>query len=213
MHTAFLLGVQKVELVGGESWFEHNSVAIAAITAAALAAFVAIVNQRAQLKHDRKMRNRDHIRDTIDNAIDTANRTRTAMRQFLSTLTTAEDQRSEHDVELPPEMVNRLTQLREKTISNIRSMRSAQTRLESRLEEDDSVVDAHKAMLSAFLTVFENTFKGIRANRPSATREEDSQREEELKSAFVGFQNACRDWFADAPGRSWLRLRRDSMPR
>src|SRR4051794_13194257 len=63
-----LAKVQKVELVGGEGWLEHNTIALAAIGAAALAALVAILNRRAELRHDREMRNRDHIREIIDSS-------------------------------------------------------------------------------------------------------------------------------------------------
>lgn len=195
MHGTIAAAVQKVELVGGESWFEHNSVAIAAITAAVLAALVAIVNRRAQLTHDREMRNRDHIRDTIDSAIDVANQTRTVMNQFLSLLDTVEGRRVDPEADLAESLVKSLLGLREKTIASIRLMASSHTRLAIRLEEDDPVTVSYKGVLSAFIAVFKHTHLGVTANRPSATCVGDSQRDEELALSFREFQNACRSWF------------------
>jgi predicted RNase H-like nuclease (RuvC/YqgF family) len=65
--------VQKVELVGGESWLSHNLgsflVGLAAIIAATLAAYVSLRNHRQQLAYDRKIRDRDAIRESIDAAV------------------------------------------------------------------------------------------------------------------------------------------------
>lgn len=65
--------IQKVELVGGESWWSHNSgsllIGLAAIVAAGLAAYVAIRNHDQQLAHDREIRDRDATRQAIDDAV------------------------------------------------------------------------------------------------------------------------------------------------
>jgi hypothetical protein len=65
--------VQRVELVGGESWLSHNLgsllVGLAAIIAATLAAYVSIRNHKQQLSYDRKIRDRDAIRESIDAAV------------------------------------------------------------------------------------------------------------------------------------------------
>jgi len=65
--------VRQVEIVGGESWWNHNAgslvVGLAAIVAASLAAYVSIRNHKQQLTHDREIRDRDAIRDAIDSAV------------------------------------------------------------------------------------------------------------------------------------------------
>jgi ABC-type nickel/cobalt efflux system permease component RcnA len=65
--------IQKVELVGGESWWSHNAgsilVGIAAIIAAGLAAYVSVRNHKQQLAHDRDVRDRDATRESIDQAV------------------------------------------------------------------------------------------------------------------------------------------------
>jgi hypothetical protein len=194
MWEAAPLAVQEVELVGGESWLEHNSVAIAAITAAALAALVAVINQRAQLRHDRELRNHDHIRDTLDDAIIVANNARTAVEHFFNLVTTAEDQRQEKQRQLSKEAIDHLAEQREQAFSQIQSMRRAKARLEIRLEDSDRVVKAYQETLDAFAGLFRQTFRGIRKNRDAASREEDADREQTLDMAFSSFQTACREW-------------------
>lgn len=65
--------VQKVELVGEESWLSHNLgsflVGLAAIVAATLAAYVSTRNHKQQLAYDRKIRDRDAIRESIDASV------------------------------------------------------------------------------------------------------------------------------------------------
>lgn len=89
-----IAGVQKVELVGGESWLSHDLgsilLAVAAITAAGLAAWVATRNHRQQLEHDRSLRKEDHIRDTIDAAVASANDALLTINGFLSNVQTTE---------------------------------------------------------------------------------------------------------------------------
>jgi hypothetical protein len=196
-----LLGVQKVELVGGESWLEHNSVAIAAISAAILAALVAVSNRRAQLRHDRELRNREHVRDGMDTAIVVANEVRTATDKFVIAVTMFEDRRgslrpTEQEARQAP-----LNDEREKVLTLLQDMRAARSRLEIRLEESDPVLETYRSTLGGFLDVFGEVHVGIDQNRPARTREGDAEREEEVRTHFLSFQDACRKWFADGPRR------------
>ena len=68
-----LAAIQKVELVGGESWWSHNLgslvVGVAAIVAAGLAAYISVRNHKQQLAHDREIRDRDATRKAIEIAV------------------------------------------------------------------------------------------------------------------------------------------------
>lgn len=70
-----LLGViQEVELVSDQSWLSENLgsvvVAVAAITAAFLAAWVANRNHKGQLAHDRFLQNQEDTRAVMDAAVE-----------------------------------------------------------------------------------------------------------------------------------------------
>jgi len=197
MIRALIAEVRQVEIIGGEGWLEHNSVAIAAIVAAGLAALVSVVNRRAQLKHDREMRSQDHVRDAIDDAIVCADETRNALKYFVAVLTSAEDHREEQEAPLSEEVINYLTEQREKTFVQVQAMKGARSRLEIRLEEADAVVETYQKLLQAFTSAFKESFKGIPENRESVTREGDAARGQQLENAFYAFQAACRHWLRE----------------
>lgn len=200
--------VQKVELVGGESWLEHHSVAVAAITAAGLAAMVAVLNQRAQLKHDRYLRNRDHIRDTLDAAIAVANEMHVDVETFLISVTTLEGHRDGMGAVSLKDNEHSLEEKRWKVVSELQAMKAAQSRLEIRLEEEDPILEAYDATRRAFATLIQHSHVGVSENRPRDVREGDARRQGELESCFAALRKACRDWLADQPRRRLVRLRR-----
>lgn len=201
MWLAFALGVQKVELVGGESWLEHNSVAIAAITAAALAAFVAIANHRAQLRHDRAMRNRDHTKDAIDTAVVAANELRIRVDRFFAAVKTEEENREAANYSQSDARLKALMEKRQDVLAGLHAMRAERTRLEIRLDESDPIVETYVSMFDAFIAVAKATFAGISEDRSPELREGDATRKQELRTALAAFQAACRAWFADPPRR------------
>jgi hypothetical protein len=207
MLEAWLGVVQKVELVGGESWLEHHSVAVAAITAAALAALVSILNQRAQLRHDRYLRNRDLIGDTLDAAMAVANEMNVDVETFVISVKTLESHRDDMDAAAIAQNEQSREEERWKVVSELQAMRAAQSRLEIRLEERDSFLVAYDATRRAFASLLQHSHMGVSENRPESVREEDTGRQEELESNFAALRKACRDWLTDQPrGRlAWLR--------
>jgi hypothetical protein len=199
--------IQKIELIGGESWLEHNSVAIAAITAAALAALVAVLNQRAQLKHDREMRNRDHIRDTIDSAIASANEALLAVGNFHSNVATAEEWREREMPDQEDKAAKAASREREERWSSeldrerdeayplIQSMRAANIRLEIRLGAAHPIVLSHDATRAAFFELFSASMGGVGKNRAQTERDKDGDLSRAVRDHFLEFRTAAQRWF------------------
>jgi hypothetical protein len=209
MLSACLAVVQKVELIGGESWLEHHSVAVAAITAAVLAALVSVLNQRAQLRHDRYLRNRDHIRDTLDAAIAIANEMNVDAENFLIAVTTLEEHRADMDPGALEKNKSSREEERWKVVSRLQAMKAAQSRLEIRLEEEDPILEAYDATRRAFASLLQHVHRGIRENRPEAECEGDDGRVAELELHFASLRKACRDWLTDPPRRRFARPHRN----
>jgi len=197
----YITAVQKVELVGGGSWWHRNSgslvLAIAAISAAIVAAYVAIHNQRQQLAHDRFLRNQDHIRDTLDKALLIGNEARDAMDNFMAGVQTLEAKRRE-EVEIPESTEEIVEKYEETTITRLHAMRGAQVRLETRLGKDDPVAVSHKAAFAALHTLLREGHDGVSGLREDEVSELDSAREKDAAMAFSSFQTACHDWLKNS---------------
>ena len=190
--------VQQVELVGDKGWWHQNSdsmiLAFAAITAAAIAAYVAIRNQREQLGHDRYLRKQDHIRNTVDEALISANEARTVMDHFMANIETAEEFRLE-DEAIPPDVQEELDKIRESALAQLHAMLATQVRVEARLNESHPIATSHKELARAYSDLVGEGLDGIFRLRDEETRETDEERKEEGEEAFKQFQDACQEWF------------------
>ncbi len=205
-----LLGVQQVELIGGgESWFSHNAIAIAAIAAAALAAFVAVRNQRRQLAHDRLMRSRDYVRDAIDEAAKAAGEARIAVEEALDACQELERRRDEVEenkkkspgkIELPgtfdlEEVANEKRHLAKASLNH---MREARSRLNLRLTYDDPVVVAYERLREALRSLF-SVDEPVKANRAREIRDADGARKKTVQDAHAEFRRTGVAWMHTLP--------------
>jgi hypothetical protein len=199
-----IAGVQKVEVVAGESWLSHDLgpilLALAAVSAAALAAYVSVHNQRQQLAHDRHLRNQDHIRDTIDAAVAVTNETQAAMTAFLGSVLALEFKRS--DRALKAGVADPLQTLAgdheehpEVTSPDTMSIAAATDRLAMRLGPNHPIVATHRAASDALVNVLFNAVGGLRTNRGGAKIQADGARMQSLENALGAFRSACHDWF------------------
>lgn len=184
--------------MGGKSWLRENSVAIAAIFAAIVAATVAVMNQRMQLRHDRYLRNRDHMRDAIDNAIVVANEVRTAVDKFSVRVAGLEERRADMENDELDEKVDEVAQRQELVLTKLHAMRAARSRLEIRFDEHDAVLEEYQSALTAFVELSREINQGLADNRSEERREEGSEIEDEALSSLEAFQEACREWLADS---------------
>jgi hypothetical protein len=208
-----LAAIKKVELVGGESWLEHNSVAIAAIIAAVVAASVAILNRRAQLRHDREMRNREHTRDTIDEAVGTINEAARAVATFQMKVQ-ATDHNWEHfarveaDKSLPLDAQQRVRQDLQKSRNELHSssqeidqiigeLVSMKVRMVTRLGKEHPIVSSYTAFELSVQELYVSEAGAIHMLRPDSMREDDQWRLDTLRNRFKEFREACYRWFND----------------
>jgi hypothetical protein len=208
-----LAGVEKVELIGGEGWLEHNSVALAAIIAAIVAAAVAILNRRAQLRHDRAMRNREHIRDTIDEGVATVNDAAKAVATFQLKVQVTDDnweqsQRVESDESTPLDARQRVQQelqnarndlyLRSVEVDQmIGELFSIKMRMVTRLGEAHPVVASYDRFVLAVQEFYFSAAGAIHMLRPPDAREDDHLRLDQLRERFKEFRESCYQWFND----------------
>jgi hypothetical protein len=206
-----LLGAQQIELIGGgsESWFSHNAIAIAAITAAGLAAFVAVRNQRRQLAHDRLMRSRDYVRDAIDEAAKAAGEARIAAEGALEARQELEQRRDEIEKakkENPggprlwgiSDLVDVADEKRHLAKESLNHMREARSRLNLRLAHDDPVVVAYENLREALRSLF-SVDESLKENRAQGVRDADEARREAVQDAHAEFRRTGVAWMHGLP--------------
>jgi len=188
--TWLLAVVQKVEIVGGESWLEHNSVAIAAITAAILAATVAVLNHRRQLAHDRSLRNQDHVRDTIDEATKVCGIAYQATIRLIAALGTLEAS-LKRDPGAPREIV---MEARNASGERMQEMVTELTRLEMRLGRKHAVANAYRETLRGIATMLREKVLEPDAETAEVLKLRE-EREKALNDAYDEYRDACYAWF------------------
>jgi septal ring factor EnvC (AmiA/AmiB activator) len=211
----FLAQVQRVELVDDGGWFTQHLdsflLAIAAICAAGLAAYVAIRNHREQLAYDRHLRNQDHIRDTVDAAAAMANETVTAASLFQTQVKRTETLRTQlaaldPDKGVPEELLKATSRevsdaeqeltARDKTLYEaLVKMHPMSARLQMRLGESDQITNTYETTRKVAVEAYGHIESSLTGNRQPAERASDATRVDALRDAFNEFRTACHDWF------------------
>jgi hypothetical protein len=198
-----LADLQKVELIGGESWVAHNSVAFAAIAAATLAATVAILNRRAELKHDRDMRNRDHTRDVIDQSYVQIAQTIKEVSELMGMVQGTEISREEaaSDPNSAPETSQQKRKVdqeldtgRDRMHPIIMDLFTTSARLEMRLGEGHPVAETHHRVRSSIAEICDRAPSSLDTNRGPEEREIDNRYRAKSASAHTEFRRACFNW-------------------
>jgi hypothetical protein len=194
-----IAAVQKVELVGEKSWLEHNSVALAAIGAALLAALVAVLNRRAELQHDREMRNRDHIREIVDLSYVEVGQAIKEISELLGVVRGTETWRNqagpEADDDALIEALDReLGERKADTHAAIMNLTTATGRLEMRLGRSHPIAVAHLEVRRAIQDLDNRAPSSLRENRPGNAREADDRVNAKVATAHTEFREACFAW-------------------
>jgi hypothetical protein len=227
-----MLAVVEVNLVGGDPWWHQvigpALIAVTAIVAAAIAAQTANRRQATQLKenrvlqtellkdqlsHDRAQRNREHIRDTIDDAVQDIDALVRIMAEYQAEIITydgnrdrlrreAEDEtkhpetrslRREHLRKRQDELVARSGRVFDALINLI----SDRARLSLRLGNDHLILKSQLLVTLAF----QKRHDFLRPLAQKALTDEDRQQiknqADTAEEAVKEFLDACRGWFAE----------------
>jgi hypothetical protein len=233
MHDV-LLTTQKpiaIEMVG-ESWWHGllgpALLAVAAIVAAGLAAYVAIRNHRDQLAYDRAIRDREYGRESIRAATETIVETLDPLNTYELAIR-ANDKATKHAEPVEnsaneqaeaSEQLKRRTKRVRMTRDNVGplliKMTADSISLRIALGADEPVVKRYRELSKAFNDRFRMcapTDEG-RAKREVAVRDGDPQAK--AKAALEAFQTACEEWDianppAERAGWFWGRVRSPSI--
>jgi hypothetical protein len=206
-----LLAALNVQLASSESWLSHNSgsllLAVAAIAAATLAALVAILNHRAQLAHDRDMRNREHTRDSLDAAVANVSTAIDVLGILAGDIGVRDlhvralglelgrgdedsdpsDELARADQELQSEIDAHFARSSESELA----LRLNHNRLELRFGDSHPIVLAHATVEGKLRSRYEDLRLALSR---SSTLQHDVV-DSELREAVATFKAACRDWF------------------
>ena len=212
---ALVAGIQKVELVGGESWLQHNIGAIVVFVAAAIAATVAIWNQGRQLAHDRHLRNQERMRDTLDATISFTSVTHQRVTRFRLAVAAVEASREENQrvadsaeargsdpdeeqkklKELEAALREELVKERELVVPRIEELEASRTRLSIRVEPDDPILLAYAQFQEATAGLALALVGGMDENRTKEARAADTELDKKFKDTYKAFVIACRSKF------------------
>lgn len=192
-----LATIQKVELVGAESWWSNNVgsllIAVAAFFAAALAAYVAIRTHQGQLDHDRRERNRDHMREVLDAAAKVSGRTRQAVIRYQAAIGVVEQAlQKEESVEQGRSLC---VEEQGRAISEVQAMHTELTRLEMRLGREHGISSAYREALTALNEVMRKVHIPDSADDFEKREQETSRRDEAVDKAFKKYLAASYAWF------------------
>jgi hypothetical protein len=201
--VGFLLGVQKVELVGGEGWLAHNSGSLVLALAAFLAAYVASRNHRQQLENDRHLRNKEHMQDAVDSALESINVTTDKLGDLGACAGTRDEKKLEWaEAEEPTKSFRQWQRessgaLRE-AFDGLMSMRFDRARLELRFSGRHPIVVRHQAVQAELQKWYDSLAEGVQKGFDQ-TLEHLLVTLEDTNSggAISAFKSACREWFDD----------------
>lgn len=206
-----LMQLQQVELVSNESWWSQNSgsifIAIAAIVAAGLAAYVAIRNHHQQLDHDRNMRNREATRTIIDIAVEEIGEAILRTAKFRAQMSAAERAR-EQLADLSPDDEQKLEAARaevqeaekdllgavDPAFNAANAMDINTMRLAIRLGDDHPITSHHRQTRDALDKWHDAITRGLEENRNEAEIDQTQQRLTDFGRARTKFDAACRTW-------------------
>jgi hypothetical protein len=208
----FLAHTHQVELVNNESWWSQNSgsifLAVAAILAAGLAAYVATRNHRQELQHDRKMRNREATREVIDDSLErigealmltaTLGSEVWALEQERRPLTEPglEDEQQRAAATASVEEAAKLVMgVIEPAFDAANMMDTDRMRLAIRLGDGHPVVAHHRKTREALNQWHDAIVVGTKRNRSDDEAMDAQARLEEFGQAKSQLDAACRDWF------------------
>lgn len=213
----------------GESSIDLGSVLIAAAAAfaALLAAISASVRQRAQLQHDRELREREHIRDTLDSQVGEVQQSLRVLMRFRASVSTFEEpyhrelarevpSREEgrskaQDKDAPGseqqgDIVKRWRDARRASHEALLKRRAGTTRLRLRLGRRAAITKHHDQFVDGYSKLHRSLGPPLDEPRSSEEKADEDAAYEEMKQAYQDFLRACERWFDEGSGLGRRRM-------
>lgn len=222
-----------VEIVG-ESWW-HDLVgpallAIAAILAASLAAYVAIHNHRRQLEHDREERDREHARESIRTIAETIAETldplgiyEIAVRaddkatKHMETLEDSGDERAKKEAaEQQLQRAEKVDEARDEVADLLIKMTADSIGLRASFGTESPVFQRYRELSRVFNARYKACAPTVEGRKQRELAEKDSE-VKKTRAALNAFQEACEKWAVQQrpttqrPG--WLKSKMQRHPR
>jgi len=199
-----------IEVVGENWWHDligPGLLAIAAILAAAMAAYVAIHNHRRQLEHDREERDREHARESIRTAAETIAETLDPLGAYELAVRD-NDKAAKHAETLEDsgddEAKEAATKARRKAAKRVRETRGKVGDLVIKMTVDSiglrtsfgaksPVFQRYRELSRAFNLRFQASAPTPEGRVQRETTEEGSE-VKKTRVALNAFQEACEEW-------------------
>jgi hypothetical protein len=193
----------EVNVNQGPSFLGPLLIAAAALVAAVVAAYW----HRAQLRHDRVLRDLEHARTSISAAVETVAGAVDAMSDFLVAARAADEaKRRAQSIEdsdnlgeaemtealaAETQAIQRVAGARQRASPFLTRMLADRMRLRIALGPDSEVITRHKELTEAFRKWFTDLAPEARASRKS---NDDDAAGTEIRPALKRFEVACQQW-------------------
>jgi len=184
-----LAAIQEVELVSDESWLRENLgsvlIAVAAIFAAALAAWVANRNHKRQLTSERILQRQDHIREVVDAASVTLAEAHAAVHEYRFTQGGSAQGRSD---------------LFDEAQDKINAINHQSHRLKIRFGEEHEIPAANERVGDELQVLLDDSVArrgGIHGADTTLAPKDPGEEERwaSIRAAFKEFREKCFTWF------------------
>lgn len=203
--VTLLAAIQEVELVSDESWLRENLgpllLAVAAVFAAALAAWVASRNHKRQLMNDRILQRQDHIREVVDAASVTLADAHFAVQEYRFDIGVHGDGLDQAGME------QKRAELFVDAQDKIDAIKHQSHRLRIRFGEEHEIPAANERAGDELQAMLDDSVakRGGNYTDASTLSPEDPGEEERWSSsvnaAFREFRKKCFTWFEGRPSK------------
>lgn len=220
----------EVHLVGGDPWWHQviGPALIAATATAIIAAWIAAktANQRqaaqlandrelqkAQLAYDREQRNRQHVRDAVDDAVRSLDAALRLMFEYEAMILAGDAERTERRNVLDDDgastgdkahMLGALKEEMEEIHARSQAiydagidLTSENLRLSLRLGISHQIVKSHQALRNVYRTRHRTLERLHRRSITEKDREDIQSASESTGAVFTSFFQDCRKWFEE----------------
>jgi hypothetical protein len=201
---AVLRGPIEVEVVGGGAdlidFLGPALIALAAVFAAWLAAHTANRRQQEQLNHDRSLRERELLRNTLDEVVESATRCIRELSEFSARGQVGDKQQDEGSAEDKLDaLAVELMEAEDRTHALTLEMWSNTLRLHLRLPEKHPITISHEELVDACRAWYKTlAATGTKRRRTAEQVAAESDAKDAASAAFSVFMDASRDWFTGA---------------